>query len=458
LNKQAFAIQARLAHLQITEIMAIRKKVTAIHKTFGKEKRWLFYFLTLVTLLANIVDIGLLRITADDPIFYINLGSVLVMGVMLALHYKRLVPVHIAGAVVIYTLMLNFLLSMIVWKGIPNYDSHFMRISLFIWNTILITGFILDKRHIFALGGFNLLLLLMGAMTGNEFLLEQMVMIVLSIVVFCLCAYYAIGLVEKNYRKTRELAESLHEERNKIREQQVLLRQADDTKNKLFAIISHDLKSNSNLLLNFSLLLEKRVEAGQYGPASEMCRAIHQAADNNNSLLTNLLEWTRKQSGVIQFSPRLIDMSEVFAEVADDLSHSLKQKQINLDVSNSITKPVFADPVMLTSILRNLLSNAVKFSPMSASVKLNCSLASGTLVIHIADSGLGMSRDKQASLLSDGIAASTRGTSDEKGCGLGFSICKDFVERHSGRISLFSIEGKGTEVTVSIPMRQVDSL
>lgn len=420
-------------------------------KAFSREKRWLFYFLAGISFLANLLDIAFFALDIHNPILYFNVAHLLSIGLFVALRYFRIISGHSAALCVVYLIIANITLSLLVSSSYADYSQEFLRCSLFLWMTTLIAGFLINRNHVLIIELWHIVILLFSVTRGGDYIADNQIMLFLAITIFTGCLYAIIFLLDKNYVTNRMLLEAMHRDRVQLRKQERRLLREDETKNKLFSIISHDLKSNSNLLLNFSILLQKRIQQHEYSHAEKMCDAIYQAADNNQNLLVNLLEWTRAQSETIEFRPILVDIDALLAELKNSFDQSLVTKHLGLLIQNNTNRPIRADGTMLASVLRNLLSNAIKFSPIHSSVTISADCVSNNFCFKVSDCGMGMSALKVDHLLSDGVINSTRGTSDEKGSGLGFSICRYFVERHNGSISVSSIEGKGTEVTVIIP-------
>jgi|GEM_PF-1653204 len=420
-------------------------------KALGTEKRWIFYTIAAISAFGNALDLFLMRLTISHPIFYVNVFTVLLSLLLIVLRIKRKVPLHTATAVLLYTLVINFVISQIFSIDLMFYEGHYFRLSFYVWIIMLLAGFTINKRHVIYLSCSQLALFLIAISSGNQYILENSSTIVLGILIYSFCVYYILLLLERFYEKTRSLAVSLSSEKKHIKSVDRVLKQEADMKNRLFSIISHDLKNHSNLMLNFSILLQKRLAENETDAATKMADALYQATENNNTLLINLLEWAKTQTGSSIFTPQTIDIEALLEDIKLYFEHTAEFKSISLTIDNEINKPVTADPIMLSSTLRNLVSNAIKFSPTSGKVSIEARMHPDYFSLKVSDHGVGMSSTKIKQLISGQPAHSTRGTNDEKGSGLGFSICQNFIQKHGGKISIGSIEGKGTEVLVNIP-------
>lgn len=424
---------------------------TISQKSFGREKKWLFYFLASVSVLGNMLDIALISFDTSNPVLYFNAVHLVTICILIILRYFRKIPAHWGALGIVYSIIINISLTLLIACNQENLSQEFLRNSLFLWMTTLIAGFLINRNHVLIIETWHVVLLLLIVAKGNTYIIENQIILFLAITIFSSCLYGIIFLLDKNYITNRRLLEAMHRDRVQLRKQERKLIREDETKNRLFSIISHDLKSNSNLLLNFSILLHKRIQQQEYAPAEKMCDAIYQAADNNHNLLVNLLEWTRAQSETIEFRPSLVDVDALLAELQNSFEQTLATKHIRLNILCDVPKPISADATMLASILRNLLSNAIKFSPIHTTITISAHSFPEHICFKVSDNGLGMQPDKVSQLLRDGIVNSTRGTADEKGSGLGFSISRYFIEKHNGTISISSTEGKGTEIRVNIP-------
>ena len=226
-------------------------------------------------------------------------------------------------------------------------------------------------------------------------------------------------------------------------------------KDKFFSIIAHDLRSP---LSGFMGLTEVMAE-GSDGISSEefhkMAVVMKNSAANIFRLLGNLLEWSRMQRGVTIFSPRLLLLSSV---ISDSIFHIIGEsniKDVTLDLNIPEDLFVFADKNMLESIIRNLTSNALKFTPQGGKISVSARLDSGKDVeISITDSGIGMSKEMIENLFRLDINTNRKGTDGEYSTGLGLILCKDFIDKHGGKLQIESEEGKGSTFRFTLPRTQ----
>ena len=238
-----------------------------------------------------------------------------------------------------------------------------------------------------------------------------------------------------------------------LKESEARLRESNKTKDKFFSILAHDLISPFNSMLGFSKLLEAHFEKYDVQKQKMFLGIINHDLQNTFKLLENLLLWSRAQRGVLEFNPQKENLYLLSIETLSLLRQSAKTKAITL--INNITEDVYikADKNMLLTIMRNLISNAIKFTPKGGTVEIGCRVVAidrdmldGTSVrqIYVKDNGIGIPEEKQTQLFDITENTSTKGTEGEKGTGLGLILCKEFVEKHGGKIWFESQVGKGS--------------
>lgn len=223
-------------------------------------------------------------------------------------------------------------------------------------------------------------------------------------------------------------------------------------KDKFFSIISHDLMNPFNALLGFSNILKDAVKENDQKEIEECSTIVQQSATRISNLLQNLLVWSRMHNGKIQFSPKSARIEELISNTMMVLSPVAQNKQIKLDwsVDGDITAKL--DTNMIGSVLQNLVTNAIKFTEKGGEVRVSAFIEAENLNIEVADTGVGMTDEQIQKLFRLDKTASSRGTDDEVGTGLGLIISKEFVEMHCGKIWVESTLGKGSKFCFRIPI------
>ena len=238
-----------------------------------------------------------------------------------------------------------------------------------------------------------------------------------------------------------------------LKESEAKLKESNQTKDKFFSIIAHDLKSPFNAILGFSkILLEKHKEFDEK-KREKLIKVVNNSANSAFKLLENLLTWSRSQSGGIEYSPEQLFVKILLFETMFNLQGQADKKNITVLDGVLEDELIFVDKNMISTVLRNLISNAIKFTSKGGSIILSSKkhTENGFIEISVEDTGVGISKDRIDNLFRIEKNSSTLGTENEQGTGLGLILCKEFVEKHNGKIWVESEEGKGSKFIFSIP-------
>jgi signal transduction histidine kinase len=254
-------------------------------------------------------------------------------------------------------------------------------------------------------------------------------------------------------RNQLELELKRNEALEALKESEVRLRELNATKDKFFSIISHDLKSPFNSIIGLSELLAEKMRNKDYDGIEEYSTIIQNSSWRAMDLLSNLIVWSRLQTGRIEFRPELIEIEELITQVTELSKDSAKQKNITFNREAPLNVHVFADKEMIYSVLRNLVSNAIKFTGKGGTIGISAVLGDDELEISVTDNGIGIKKEVMDKLFRIGESVSTPGTMKEEGTGLGLILCKDFVQKHGGKIWGESEVGKGSRFIFTIPVR-----
>ncbi|MGZ2370646.1 tetratricopeptide repeat protein [Ancylomarina sp. YFZ004] len=240
----------------------------------------------------------------------------------------------------------------------------------------------------------------------------------------------------------------------KLEESNKKLRLINSTKDKFFSIIAHDLRSPLGAILSFSNLIDDECSSSkEIETVAEYNSYLNQSARNLNSLLENLLQWSKSQLGSIKHLAIDFNLSEVIEENIE--IQRLKAKEKSIEISFHIEQDirVYADINMTNTVIRNLLSNAIKFSYPKSEINLFAKIDGKMLQLSVQDNGIGISQAQQDKLFKIESNTSTLGTNNETGTGLGLILCKEFVETNGGSIWIDSEEKKGANFTFTIPLQ-----
>jgi len=227
--------------------------------------------------------------------------------------------------------------------------------------------------------------------------------------------------------------------------------QLNSDKDRFISILAHDLRSPFNSLLGFTELLKRKLRDYPIEKIEKMVDTIYNTASKTFELLEDTLLWASIQSKKITFNPSITNINEVISEVAEILSPSANAK--NITIGHSFDNELFvnADVYMLKAIFRNLVSNAIKFTNEGGRIEITATHADSLTIIKISDNGVGIKPELLEKLFSFTLVRSTQGTANETGTGLGLLLCKEFVDKHCGKIWVESIVGQGTTVSFSLP-------
>lgn len=256
----------------------------------------------------------------------------------------------------------------------------------------------------------------------------------------------AIGIVGVTDDITKRI-----EFQNSLLKTQKELEELNNQKSKFFSIIAHDLRSPFAGMLGFAEILKEDYSELPDGEKRFYIDGIYTSLKDLITLIDNLLTWSRLNLNRIDYSPNEILLSEIVDMVFKSQNISAANKKIQLSSNFDQSIKVFADADMIETVIRNLVSNAIKFTNTEGTIKVNAVDERDFVRVEIQDNGVGMKPEIAGSLFKIDAHVTTKGTKDEKGTGLGLIICKEFVEKHNGTISVASEVGHGTTISFTIP-------
>ncbi len=266
--------------------------------------------------------------------------------------------------------------------------------------------------------------------------------------------------IADNNRKLKELNISLFEHKEKVEKLNMKLQDSEknlininDTKDKLFSIISHDLRNPFASIVSFSRILNRDIDMLSKEELKELVADLDTSVIKISNLLDNLLQWSRAQTGKISFRPEAIAIKEIIAENVNLFASNAREKEIELVDATDQEVIAYGDVNMIDTILRNLISNALKYTHTKGRVTVSAREHNKFIEISVSDTGVGISENAQKKLLRSDTLHSTYGTRDEKGSGLGLLICREFIRRLGGNFFIKSEVGKGSVFTFSIPKK-----
>lgn len=285
----------------------------------------------------------------------------------------------------------------------------------------------------------------------QEYVIFKQRIFVVAFVLLSIIAILVIVMLitVRSKRKKRYLI--LRAKNRKINEQSEELTTSNQTKDKLFSIIAHDLRSPFGSLMGFSSLLQEEAESGNFENILYYSQQLNSTTKSTFELLDNLLNWSRSQQEKLKSVIVTIDLNSTIDEIIRTIQDKADEKQIiilNLIVENTEVK---TDKNMLMVIVRNLVSNAIKFTPKGGEIKIISRIENDWNILSIQDNGVGMEKSVLDTVLSGSPGYTTKGTEMEQGSGLGLMLVKDFVERLGGMVWVESTLNEGSVFSFKIP-------
>lgn len=269
----------------------------------------------------------------------------------------------------------------------------------------------------------------------------------LIVLTFLLLIYLKRKSTIKYTQELEEKNEQIQLQNEAIMEQKLHLEEINDVKDRLFSIVSHDLKDSISSIKAFlDLLKEDSISREEF---NELIPELSENADNASLLLFNLLNWSKSQMQNLEPNPELFNIQEVFHSKISLVEQKMEQKRIVL-IDESQRDFIYADRSMVEIVIQNLLTNAVKFSRVGDIITISNKEHNGNSLICVEDTGVGIPKENLRKLFQNNNFT-TVGTKNEKGTGLGLTICKELVELNQGRIWVESTPNVGTKFYVELP-------
>ncbi len=242
-----------------------------------------------------------------------------------------------------------------------------------------------------------------------------------------------------------------------LKESEKNLQETNISKDKFFSIIAHDLKNPFNNIIGFSELLLEDYDSYSKSKIKKILGWIYESSNQGFSLLENLLNWSRSQTGRLTCNPETFNIVQAILKEVELLKKTAIKKNIELVLPINDNLYVLADENMMRTVIRNLVSNAIKFTQAGGKVEVNiekCKLKA-ELKISVIDNGVGISEEAMYDIFKIDKNTSTLGTDNETGTGLGLILCKEFVEKNNGTLHVKSKSGEGSVFYFLLPLVEV---
>ena len=284
-------------------------------------------------------------------------------------------------------------------------------------------------------------------------------------VIFCIALFLVLSVITsilfRMYKRQQDLYAQLNNRNKRVQQQNMIileqnlaLESSSQVKDKIFSVISHDLRSPLAILEGMLFLLrDDKMSPQQFRYfIDELWRDMK----NTSAMMDNLLQWASSQMKGIRVNGDDFDLTSILNREFELLQSLAKQKGISLTHQFHHPIMVYADPDMIRLVLRNLINNAIKFTPTGGRIHIHYLMLSEKVELIVEDNGVGIAEADQPKVLSN-IYYSTGGTQNEKGCGLGLPLSKDFIERNGGQIWFISQVGKGTSFHFTLPLSEEEN-
>lgn len=229
-------------------------------------------------------------------------------------------------------------------------------------------------------------------------------------------------------------------------------RELNNLKDKMFSIVAHDLRGPVGNIKNLVDLIIETDDYSDVEQLKEFLSLLQKASGSSFTLLENLLNWARSQKNEIQIIPGFYKLNDIINENIELLSTSALSKNIKLTSLLTKTFIGFFDLQTINVVIRNLISNALKFTPQDGEININVIRLQGLLEVQIIDNGIGISEETLKDIFNPSIHYTTKGTNNENGSGIGLQLCKDFIEKNGGNLTVESQPGKGSSFKFTLPV------
>ena len=231
------------------------------------------------------------------------------------------------------------------------------------------------------------------------------------------------------------------------------LKELNIHKEKIFSVLSHDLRSPLSSIIGTSGALISGFNKMENAEVEKMLRIINKSSKKLLNMLDNLLNWAKIKYASETFSPENIKLPNLMKKVFDVLQGNAAMKGVTLNNKIEEDVFVFADEKMVLSILQNLISNAIKFTQEGGEITATAKRKEDKIIVKIKDTGIGMSKEIQEKILNSEAESLSKGTNSEKGTGMGLLLVKEFLEKIGGRMWVESKKGKGSSFYFTLPLK-----
>ncbi|WP_298545402.1 HAMP domain-containing sensor histidine kinase [uncultured Aquimarina sp.] len=376
--------------------------------------------------------------------FYRDIVNIIILTLGLVILKFNLITKKELIVISLYTIRIAIDYTFVIGYFDPDFafEYNFIHVQMIFATVIFAAGTLIQARHLFILNAMNILFIICCVLTtGKEYSIWRFI--------FCGVLVSGGGFIAYAGKKfVQSLFKKIKSARALIEEQNTELKRMNATKDQLFRIIGHDLRTPFHQM---NLLVDLITESKDENEKQQYLNLIQESATKGNELLEDLLSWDDKTADQKDINLEELSIAVVVNKTFEFFKFNSDVKEIELinEVPEDIKLKISNS--MMETVFRNLIGNAIKFSHPKSKIIVNCSIKNNDIDISVVDRGVGISSDQLKVLFSDEVK-STSGTANEKGTGYGLGIVKKLVERQMGSLSIDSELKKGTKVVLTFPM------
>ncbi len=466
-----------------------KNRILDLSLSFKKGVKHIFQITAYVTLVGNILDILTFTGVNSWVIIHSMFLDFFILS-LLIMYYTKKIHYKLGFTILIYIITENiFAVNLSIPDDFENsvLVNLFLRDSLFVIFLLTLASFSLHKLHSVIIGtSYLVFCIIFSKLVKNDFLNESIGIIIFIVIAYVALIYYLVSMFEKallnqqeknliiqdqnttlneinmlleeQQQKVEMQAEELEIKSNAIRKQSdelktinKELKKTNASKDMLFSIIAHDLKNPFNVILGYTELLKTKFNSLSKEKKIRYVDIIGSNSNNVYHLLEDLLQWARSQTNSLMYNPQPVSLNAIIEEALELYNENIKKKSINIEYSPHKTYTIYADKDMIGTVVRNLISNAIKFTFEKGKIVISLKEEEGKVECTIVDNGVGVNPDVIQRLFDIDRHLSTKGTSGEKGSGLGLVLTKTFLEKNMGQVKVTSEKGKGSSFTFVLP-------
>ncbi len=249
---------------------------------------------------------------------------------------------------------------------------------------------------------------------------------------------------------------TIRKQQQQLQRQTEELRKLNAEKDRFLSMIAHDLQSPFSILRQLIGIVAENIEESGQNELENIMDLLKKSSENLYTLLENVLTWSRIQQGVLKYRPQCLDIRKIVDQNIAYLKPYAEQKQITVENNIEEEVIVYADHHMIDDVIRNLISNALKFNYPGGSINISAQQDEKFTTISVSDTGIGIDKENMPKLFRLDTAYKRRGTAREQGTGLGLILCKEFIEKHGGKIWFESEIGKGSTFRFTLPKKPLE--